>query len=104
MAYFVKIGAITKNLSGVGSRGHHIYRRGRAVFCVWGAVEVRHPRRFYWAHTTQHKTYVCNTVDAAKIKRARLIETRCSSDGYSRLPTGVRIFRQAGSRFSVLRD
>lgn len=103
MAYFVKIGAIAKNQSGVGARGYHIYRLGRIVTCVWGSVEVRVPRRFYWARTTQYKTYSCKTIESAKTKKALLVESRVAIDGYSRLPTGVRIRRQARSRKNVRR-
>jgi hypothetical protein len=55
MAYFVKIGAIPENKGGVGSRGYHAYRRGKRIITVWGGVEVRPSRRFYWAYATHNR-------------------------------------------------
>ncbi len=103
MAYFVKIGAIPSNQSGVGARGVHIYRRGSQVYSVWGSVEVRAGRRFYWAYTTQHKTFRCSSPAAAIRKRHALIASRVADRGYSRLPIGVRILRHAKSASSSRR-
>lgn len=100
MAYFVKVGAIPSNKSGIGSRGFHIYRRGSHVFTVWGPVEVRRLRLFFWAQTTQFKSYRCSSTAAAIRKRKALIEERSEKRGYSRLPTGVRIRRYARSALS----
>jgi hypothetical protein len=103
MAYFVRIGAIPSNKSGVGARGVHIYRRGSTVYSVWGSVEVRPGRRFYWAHTTQHKIFRCASPAAAIRKRQILIANRSTEDGYTRLPTAVRILRHAKSASSSRR-
>lgn len=96
MAYFVRVGGIPSNLSGVGARGYHIYRRGCYVFTVWGSVEVRPRRQFFWAYTTQEKKFRCNSPEAAIRKRRALIEYRVER-GYSRLPPGTRIRRHKRS-------
>ena len=103
MAYFVRIGAIPTNQSGVGARGFHIFRRGSHVYSVWGRIEVRPGPRFYWAHTTTHKIYRCYSPAAAVRKRRALIHSRVAERGYSLLPTGVRILRHAKSASSSLR-
>ena len=103
MAYLVKIGAFPRNQSGVGARGYHIFRRGKQVYTVWGSVEVRPDRRFYWARTTQHKSFRCSSPAAAIRKRRALIDSRVMERGYSLLPVGVRIFRHAKSASSSLR-
>ena len=100
MAYFVKVGAVPSNLFGVGSRGFHIYRRSTRVVTVWGAVEVRPGRRFFWAYTTQHKMFRCGSPAAAIRKARELAAIRAEQRGYSRLPPGARIRRHSKSRES----
>ncbi len=39
MPYFVQIGLIPENKTGVGSRGYHVYRRGTRVRVIWGLWE-----------------------------------------------------------------
>lgn len=97
MPYFVKIGAIASNLSGVGSRGFHIYRRGCRVFTIWGSIEVRPGRQFFWAYTTQYKSFRCASPAAAVTKWNALVEMRAERRGYSRLPVGTRIRRHSRS-------
>jgi hypothetical protein len=103
MPYFVKIGPMPRNKSGVGSRGFHIYRRGANVRCVWGAVEVRPGRQFFWAHTTQHRIWRCASVAAAVRKTRLLSDERVRKDGYARLPVGARILRHSKSLLSTRR-
>lgn len=103
MAYFVKIGGIPSNVSGVGTRGFHIYRRGCDVFTVWGAVEVRPRRRFFWAYTTTYKRFRRASPEAAIRKRRALVKFRAEQRGYSRLPPGTRIRRHAGSASNTRR-
>ena len=103
MAYFVKIGGFASNRSGVGSRGYHIYRRGNQVYTVWGPVEVRPGRRFYWVQTTLHKVFRCSSPEAATRRKQQLIELRSGRKGYSRLGVGARIERHAKSTSSTRR-
>lgn len=101
MAYFVKIGPIPSNLGGVGARGYHIYRRGNRVCTVWGAIEVRPGRQFYWVHTTQEKSFRCSTPAAAERLRMELVAVR--ETDYQRLPRGTYILRHRGSALSTVR-
>lgn len=103
MPYFVKIGAVPGNASGVGARGYHLFRRKSRITTVWGPVEVRPGRRFYWVFTTQHKILPCGSVSAAVRQMATLIEERTTKRGYSRLPPGARISRDGKSAFSTRR-
>src|SRR5437762_2251174 len=57
MPFFVNIGPIPENLPGVGSRGYHVFRRGRKIITRWGAVHVGSGRRFRWAGKPQEKIY-----------------------------------------------
>src|ERR1700730_5712205 len=103
MAYFVKIGAIPENKSGVGSRGYHAYRRGKRIIRIWGAVQVMPGRRFYWAHIKQQKkTIPCVSV-AAAIQSLADIADDLERKRYSRLPLCVHIQRSAKSSRSVKR-
>ena len=90
MAYFVKIGPFPENWSGVGSRGYHIYRRGKTVIVRWGAIEVKSGARFYWRYANP-KTFPFKSEQAAKAWLAAEIERRESRQRYSRLPPGQRI-------------
>jgi hypothetical protein len=103
MPYFVKVGAVPENASGVGARGYHLFRRKSRVVTVWGPIEVRPVRRFYWAFTTQHKIFRCGSVAAAMQRLATLIEERTTKRGYSRLPPGAKIRRDKKSAFSTPR-
>jgi hypothetical protein len=91
MAYFVKIGAIPQNKSGVGARGYQIFRRGRNVITRWGAVTVAPGRKFPWAYRYQEKIFKFRSVLAAQEELRGLIRIREERDGYSRLPAGAKI-------------
>jgi len=90
MAYFVRIGAIPTNRYGVGSRGYHIFRRGKAVTVRWGPVEVRPGRKFRWRGKTE-KRFVHSSEQAARDWYVREINRRIKRERYSRLPTGTKI-------------
>ena len=91
MPYFVKVGAIPENLSGVGARGYHLFRRGLCVVVLWGGIVVGSGRRFYWnSKKTQRKKFRFRSVDGAQRKVAALLAER-TSRGYSRLPAGAKI-------------
>jgi hypothetical protein len=90
MAYFVRIGAIPTNWSGVGSRGYHIFRRGKVVTVRWGPVEVRPGRNFYWRGKTE-KRFVHRSEQSARTWYGGEIERRLMRERYSRLPTGTKI-------------
>jgi hypothetical protein len=51
MSYFVSIGSIPGNASGVGARGYFLRRSGSKVIRKWGAIGMTRtrPRIFYWA-------------------------------------------------------
>ena len=103
MAYLVRIGAFRQNVSGVGSRGYHAFRRGRIVTTIWGGVEVRPGRKFYWSQTTAHKIYQRASDKAARAFLKEILNGLIRS-GYSRLPTGAPIRRTAKSAGSARRD
>jgi hypothetical protein len=90
MPYFVKIGAMPGNKSGVGSRGYQLFRRGRVVIARWGGVTVDPGRKFYW-RSLQEKRYRHRSEAEAKLDLQTRIADRIDIDGYSRLPTGARI-------------
>lgn len=89
MAYFVRIGAIRTNMSGVGSRGYQLFRRGRTIVVRWGPVEVRRHRRFFWVHKPQEKIYRRASENAAKQEIREMMRVRERT--YSKLPRSVRI-------------
>lgn len=90
MPYFVRIGAIDSNVSGVGSRGYHLFRRGRTVVVRWGPVVVvrGRKRKFRWV-SQQQKVYRLRTPEEARADCVRRIAER--ENTYSRLPRGVSI-------------
>lgn len=88
MPYFVRIGAVDSNKSGVGSRGYQLFRRGRHIVARWGAVKVIPGRRFFWIYQREDK-YPCTSEKAARAKLRELVKSRSKS--YSKLPKGVRI-------------
>lgn len=90
MPYFVRIGAIKSNVSGIGSRGYHLFRRGRTVVIRWGPVVVVRGRirKFRWV-SQQERRYTLRTPEAARADCARRIAERAAT--YSRLPCGVSI-------------
>lgn len=91
MAYFVKIGAIPQNKSGVGARGYQLFRRGRQIVARWGSVEVAPGRKFYWAYNCQEKIYRYRSEQAARGAMRELIKRRIDREGYDQLPVGARI-------------
>jgi hypothetical protein len=91
MTYFVKIGAIEENKSGVGSRGYHLFRRGRYVVARWGAIKVAPGRKFYWCYAPQEEIYTFRSEKAAREEIQQLTRHRVEQKGYSRLPAGAKI-------------
>jgi len=92
MPYFVRVGPFRGNVSGVGARGYHIFRRAQKVIVRWGAIEVRPGARFYWRYTSE-KVFRLGSVTAAASKLAAEIKRRTGREHYSRLPSGQRIRR-----------
>ena len=90
MAYFVRIGSIPTNVSGVGARGYQAFRRGTNVVVIWGGVIVARGRYFYWSGSPQRMTYRKRTVEAARRFLAQVAEDR-KRNKYSPLPRGSRI-------------
>jgi len=90
MAYFVRIGPIPTNVSGVGARGYHAFRRGTDVVVIWGGVTVAPGRHFYWSQSPQRRTYQKHTVEAARCFLDQIAEER-KRNKYSPLPRGSRI-------------
>jgi len=90
MPYFVRIGAIRTNRTGVGSRGYQVFRRGRNVIVHWGAVEVKPGRRFLWIFR-EEKTFGHPSESAAKLRLAHEVRRRKGKERYSQLPPGQKI-------------
>jgi hypothetical protein len=97
MPYFVRVGTFVGATVKLGSRGYHIYRRGRTVFTVWGGVIVKRGRkvRIEWARATENKRYVCSSERAAIAKYLALVAQRTGKEHYDRLPSGQKIIRTA---------
>ena len=91
MPYFVKIGAFEQNKGGVGSRGYHLFRRGPRIVTRWGAVAVAQGRKFHWCFSPQEKIYLHRTEKSARLDLKERIRQRVELEGYSGLPTGVKI-------------
>lgn len=92
MAYFVRVGAFDGNVSGVGARGYHIFRRAHKVIVRWGAIEVKAGPRFYWRYY-QQKVFRFGSVGTAASWLAGEIDRRIRRERYSRLPPGQKIRR-----------
>ena len=90
MPYFVRIGVIKTNRKGVGSRGYHIYRRGRKVFHAWGQVKVGAGPRFFWIWK-QTGMFLGRTESQAATWQAAEILRRVRREKYHRLPVGQKI-------------
>ena len=105
MPYFVRVGPISANKSGLGARGYHVHRRGMKVIVTWGRVKVVPGRivSFAWAWTTQHQVFPCASENAAKERLVALVEQRITRERYDRLPPGQKIARSAKSRESTER-
>jgi hypothetical protein len=88
MPYFVRIGAIDGNKSGVGSRGYHLFRQGRIIIARWGAVQVLRGRSFRWIYR-QERRYPMSSETAARAEYRKLLAIRAAT--YSRLPAGSSI-------------
>lgn len=96
MAYFVRVGVISENKSGVGARGYQIYRRGSSVITRWGGLEVTTRRSYFWAvKTPQEKIYKCRTPELARMKYAALVRHRVDDEKYEHLPLAVPIRQRA---------
>ncbi len=97
MAWFTLVGHIAGNKSGVGARGYHVFRRGTAVVCRFGKIEVTGggASRFKWAHHVSERVYRCRTVKKAlehkKLLEQGLMTPFATRDAYRRLPRGVRL-------------
>lgn len=92
MPYFVRVGAFRGNVSGVGARGYHIFRKAQTVTVRWGAIEARPGARFYWRYTSE-KVFRFRSVAAAASWHAAEIKRRSNREHYSRLPSGQSIRR-----------
>jgi len=95
MPYFVRVGAIHSNKSGVGSRGYQLFRRGRNVIVRWGSVKVMPGRRFFWIYKQEKRSHLASEM-AARAELKELVEARSKS--YSKLPRGARIREGSGKR------
>jgi hypothetical protein len=99
MTYLVNIGASganANNVSGIGSRGYHVFRRGRTVVCRWAGVEVSAHRRFTWSRTPAEKSFTHHSEAEAKEFLRALIHAKTRPGvGYSRLPQGSSIRSRA---------
>jgi hypothetical protein len=91
MPYFVRVGVIEQNKSGVGARGYYLSRRGTVVSVTFGGIAVLGDRSFVWAwRKPRLVTHRCRTVDLARTKYRALVDEKLR-EGYARLPTGIAI-------------
>lgn len=98
MAWYVLVGHIPQNKSGVGARGYQLLQRGTRVECRYGKIVVTGgmTSTFRWAHHVSNKAYRCGSVAAATKKKAAI--ERQLDAYYHRLPAGVRIRPAATNR------
>jgi predicted DNA-binding WGR domain protein len=94
MPYFVRIGLIGANQSGIGSRGWYIRRQQERVVVRWGAVEVKTggaKTRFSWGPGWPKTTAYDETSvdDANQLVRRKTDEK--THGGYRKLPPGASI-------------
>jgi len=99
VAYLILVGHIPENISGVGARGYHVYRRHTVVHVAWGRIGTVQRRAvgFIWKQTPVRKIHKCWTVRRAKAKRQELIDEQLAQ-GYRRLPPGQPIQPKSLSR------
>ncbi len=90
MPYFVKIGPIKRNKSGVGARGYYMFRRSKSVLTRWGAVRVEPGRKFYWC-SIREKIYKYSTEKKAYDAMLELLQERVTRKKYNQLPPGIKI-------------
>jgi hypothetical protein len=85
MAYLTLVGYVPENLTELGARGYHVYRRGKKVRVVWGPVTIVRTQTsgFIWERTTQHKIHSCRP------SQPSLCVTDWSSPGRSGLYTAT---------------
>jgi hypothetical protein len=94
MPYFVRIGVIRSNQSGVGSRGYYVCRTGRTVEIKYGGVQVERggqTTRFFWAAGWPRclEERFSNEAEAAEWARRKIAEKLGSSEkngNYKKLP------------------
>jgi hypothetical protein len=99
MPYFINIGLFKGLKSGLGARGWHIWRKGKAINVCFGPIEVRnrYPKRFTWAAGPTKQKFSKSSVEAAKKEMQRRIgekqsERRANGDkAYQKLPAGQKI-------------
>src|SRR5258705_3727797 len=90
MPYFVKIGAINQNVSGVGSRGYQQFRRGRRIITRWGPIDALRTK-FYWRGSPAEKIYTYRSEKLAQLDLKERNRGTEELERYSRLPSGVKI-------------
>jgi hypothetical protein len=103
--FFVRIGVIGANQSGIGSRGWYIWRRQERVLVRWGAVEVEtdgSQTRFScgpgWPKEICYvESSLESAIDLVRRKTAEKIGASEGSGRYTKLPPGTGI-RNAGRR------
>jgi hypothetical protein len=106
MPYFINVGRFEDLKGVIGSRGWHIWRRGRTVHVRWGAIEIdgRKVKRFHWAGTPVLKSITHRTEQAAMDDVvARIHEKTADSrqnahHPYQKLPTGQKIVQRKKQR------
>lgn len=92
MPYLTRAGANHDNLSGLESRGYHVFRRGCRVRVVWGPIDFPRSRTVsvVWTRATLYKDYRRSSPQAAVALARRIVSERVT-EGYSRLPVGCLI-------------
>jgi hypothetical protein len=95
--YFVRIGRISANKSGVGSRGYHVFRKGTTVRVVFGPVRTERSNsvRIIWERTSYYVDYTFDTIPEAIAKMESVGKERIRGK-YQLLEGRAKIERPAG--------
>jgi hypothetical protein len=97
MPDLIRVGVISRNVSGVGSRGYRVQRSGRTVTVSYGKIEAVGARRtrFYWCGQPTVRRHPRGSLKEARALARSLIRSQLmpnAKGSYQRLPPGRRIY------------
>lgn len=102
MQFFVMVGVVQRNESGVGSRGWAI-SQDKKTYTTWhGGIEVEtdpqgRQTEFFWRGTPKEKEHSCDSVEQAtqeveeRIFKKLNVPHNPGDTNYTRLPDGIEI-------------
>jgi len=97
MPYFVKVGYEKKNVHSVTSKGYYIYRSGKKVVILYGAIEISGLRnkRFTWCKEMwpYEEVYSFRSIQKAEQFKKERIRIRIRH-GYNKLPSSSIIYKR----------